>query len=141
MNLFGREHSDEPCPSCLQLLGRTHDVLDPRMVLPLVLRAGPMTRNSKLPFKHICYDCAAAEGLMHYLKGTLTFPMARIATGNDRMERIRLPGIRVGVSTAPVSVDGDFETLAQWQEMKGFCPFLRDDMRKEEELLEKEGWA
>ena len=109
------------------------------MVLPLPLLAGPLSRNNKLPFKHICYDCAAAEGLMHFTKA-LTFPMARIATGNDRMERIRLPGIRVGISTAPVSVDGDFETLSQWQEMKGFCPFVRDDMRKEEALLKKEGW-
>lgn len=135
--LCGREHEDRVCPSCAMLLAidsNERDRLDPRMVMPVPAGAwAPLSRTLK---KSICYDCAAAEALHTFMGppvkpgGTaMSFAMMRVVTGQDRLERLRLPGVRIGVSSAPVSCEGDLERLYEWQDCHGLNEEYRDAVR------------
>ena len=109
--LFGLEHDPmTPCPSCVAIERRIRR----ETILPLPKGPGmaPLSRNRKLGFDKVCFDCAVAEQLM--AKG-MTFPMARVATGNDRQEKLRWPGYRGGIPGAKASSSGDLERLLLWQ--------------------------
>lgn len=133
MLLFGREHKDEMCPSCAELLLPECDLIRLEMVMPLPAKAGPLSRRKS--FKHICYDCATAEG-MGPLHG-LTFDMARIAVGSERQEMLRLPGQRLGVFMLLPCGEDDLTTLRDWQQKHGLDEeereLVRQDMRMEKE--------
>lgn len=143
MLLFGVEHGLEPCPSCMQLMGPDGDCLRAEMVLPVAEKFAPLSHllkskksnphrwTSKQPLE-ICFDCAAAEGLMRFLK--LNFYQARVATGNDRQEMLRLPGVRIGTPFTRPSGVGDLDTLLDWQLMTIGNDESRDIVRADAKL-------
>jgi hypothetical protein len=63
-----------------------------------------------------CYDCQAADTLVR-MAGAPNFEAARICTGNDRQEHLRLPGVRMGLVRAGLlrpNKPGDFEAHLKW---------------------------
>jgi len=112
ISLFGMPHTGEPCPTC-RAVAPLHILYE--MVLPLPHGVyAPLSRHGYGP---ICHDCAAAESLvdMGILPG---WKMARIATGNDRSESLRLPGVRFGLMAHGIvrpSHNGDLHALYEWQ--------------------------
>lgn len=101
-----------PCPRCLALA--QDDALRVEMVQPLPPGAwAPLARDGSGP---CCHDCAAADGLVR-LDVCLDFPMARIATGNERQEQYRLPGAPTGLvamGRLRPSIAGDLEQHHAW---------------------------
>lgn len=127
MKLFGIEHEDFACPTCMGCLG-DEDVPD-RIRIETVL---PVPKSPRAPMsrffkdkagKHlyICFDCAAAEALIGF-QGMgkdpkmldTDFLMMRIATGNDRQEKLRLVGVPMGIPFCRVSESEDLDTLHEW---------------------------
>lgn len=108
---LGRPHTDAMCPKCEDHMGE----LRAEMLMPLPV-CGPI---SKFSSDHICFDCAAAESYMRDTGGN--FLMARIATGNDRQEKLRLPGLKAtdyGLPLVPGAQEGDLEAVQAWQKRK-----------------------
>ena len=75
------------CPRCLDA-----DIL-PEMIMPLP-DYPPTGKDGSGP---CCHDCASAETVVRVV-GLMTWHMARIAVGNDRMESLRLPGALIGLA-------------------------------------------
>ena len=124
MKLFGIEHDDYLCPSCRAVASQIRR--ETLMPVPLGSRA-PLSRRRKIGA--ICFDCAATEALMTLNSG-LDFPMARIAVGNDRQEKLRLPGLAghaKGIPMVKGALAGDLSRLQRWQ--KGLPPELGCDAR------------
>lgn len=94
MPTFQIPMTDEPCPRCLAVMDE-HS-LDDEMVMPLPAAGfAPRARDGSGP---CCFDCASADGLMTV--GCMTFAMARLAVGNDRVDSYRLNGIAMGLVLA-----------------------------------------
>ena len=110
--LYGVEHTTDLCPSCRAVaFGIRRETLQP---VPIRSRA-PLSHMKGMGY--ICFDCAAAEGLRAQLPGkSLDFLMARIATGNCRQEKLRLPGAPIGLPTVKTAEEGDLERLQDWQD-------------------------
>ena len=123
--LFGIEHTNALCPSCLAVADTIRR--ETLMPIPKSPRA-PLSAIKSVG--SICFDCAAAEGLSR--KGSPTdFHMARIAVGNDRQGKLRLPGVSVlGIPTVRASFRGDLERLHDWQD-KHVEPHLGCDVEEE----------
>jgi hypothetical protein len=152
--LLNVAHSMTPCPCCSKLIGSGTEVEQIRleMVLPLPERFAPLARTDVKDGKEtlvkraepICYDCAAAEGLMSLTRsertrqGLLDFVMARIAIGGERQEMLRLTGVRMGTGLARACADGDLNRLRDWQRSKFGDEEERDAVRKDL-LLEGHG--
>lgn len=143
MMLFGIPHGDEPCTSCMALMGPEHDQLRVEMVLPVPEGArAPMSRTQKVRGKpmYVCYDCAAAEALMSLmgLRGEgFTFAMARVAVGNDRQEMLRLPGTVLGTRVARPSMREDLDTLHDWHARTLGSEEAREIVRRDMELAKQ----
>ena len=134
LTLFGIPHTTTPCPKCVKLLTPKRDEIRVETVLPLPEGAhAPMSRYSK---EHICFDCAAAEFLM---REGLDFDMMRIAVGNDRQEKLRLPGYAAGLPNVRASHPGDLQTLHEWQDHKFGTLEERDAVREDMKLESLEG--
>lgn len=104
--LFGVEHTTKLCPSCKAM----NRAIRRETLMPVPAGAfAPLSRTLKNT--KICFDCAAAESLK-----VGTFEMARIATGNDRQEKLRLPGLRMGIPTVRPAQEGDLERLQAWHD-------------------------
>lgn len=59
-----------------------------------------------------------------------SFNMARVAAGNDRLESLRLPGVRFGLMAhgiVRVSKPDDLMTLLSWQREMGYPPDEEED--------------
>ena len=144
MRLFGIEHTTDACESCLELLGSNKDLIRIETVLPVPAGARASMSYRKVNGKHpkLCLDCAAAETLIKIMrhgkdKG-MSFLMARIATGNDRQEMLRLPGSVIGLAVNGImrsSSEGDLDTLRAWQRFTVGTEDDRDAVRADMKLM------
>ena len=150
--LLNAAHTTTPCPCCSKLIGSGTEAEQIRleMVLPLPEKVfAPLARIDVKDgetvlvkrMEAICYDCAAAEGLMNLTsrkprpargraragaeaapsipRGLLDFVMARIAIGSERQELLRLPpGFPFGTGLARSCGAGDLMRLRDWQKSK-----------------------
>jgi hypothetical protein len=102
----------EPCPRCLELVQKgklPRETLQP-------LRGGALDALARDGSGRCCRDCQAADTLAA-LAPALSFPMARLAVGNDRQEQLRLPGAQLGLvgqGLMQPSEEGDLERHRAW---------------------------
>jgi len=123
---------NEPCQRCFALWVGGHVVAE--MVQPL-----PTCPSIGLNGERQCPDCQAAETLLRlgmpikvdlgaFMRGDeraiddywTGFRMARVCTGNDRMEAIRLPGVPMGLIKSGLmrpSAPGDFKKHMKWMDV------------------------
>lgn len=60
-----------------------------------------------------CRDCAAAETVLRVVGG-MDWEMARTTVGNERLEQLRLPGVRLGMGLLAPSEAGDLDGHYDW---------------------------
>jgi hypothetical protein len=110
--LEAKELSAVPCPRC-RPLAETRKIRA-EMVQPLPEGAlAPLAQDGS---GKCCYDCASADTLLR-LKMAPDFVSARIATGTDREDSHRRPGVPMGLVKAGLvrpSKPGDFEQHLAW---------------------------
>ena len=115
-SLFGVEHTTKLCPSC----NASMEFLRTETLLPIAVGArAPLD----LKRRSVCFDCAAAGTLLRTGFGGLAdasnddtpWQMARIAVANDRQEKLRLPGVPIGIPFVIASKRGDLKRLHEWQ--------------------------
>src|SRR5688572_21996790 len=100
-----------PCPRCVDAM-ETFNGIIVEMIQPLPSSAPPLARDGTGP---CCRDCAAADALVPWVHPQ--WVSCRIATGNDRMEQIRLPGAPMGLVAAGfmrANEEGDLERHHAW---------------------------
>jgi hypothetical protein len=108
--LFGVEHTRQLCPSC----ERSRSFLRRETMMP-VPRGASAPLSELKGMGRICFDCAAAETARRFNHG-LTWEMARIAVGNDRQEKLRLPGAPIGLPYVRAATQKDIDRLHAWQD-------------------------
>ncbi len=105
--------TDKPCPRCL-VLARERKIR-PEMLQPLPAGAfAPRGHDGSGP---CCFDCQAADTLLRTTPSVPGFVAARIATGSDREDQLRLPGAPMGLVLAGLlrpSQPGDLERHHEW---------------------------
>ena len=96
----------KPCPRCLKLA--QEQKIPTYMVMPLPEGAlAPLDYDGN----KCCFDCQAADTLIKFGL-EVGFPGARLATGNDRQEQMRLPGAPIGLAQMGLmkpSKEGDLD--------------------------------
>ena len=97
----------KPCPSCLEALktiGMRVEAVQPLpegAAAPLGLDGEPQ-----------CHDCAAAGTLVKM--ESLDWTQARIVIANDRQEKLRLPGVPMGLPFVRPSEQGELKRHHKW---------------------------
>lgn len=101
--------TEDPCPRCLALVRDGKIRAETVQRLPAGVGMAPIARDGS---GKCCFDCAAADGITGRMG--LDFLMARIAVGNDRQEKYRLPGVRMGLNQVRLSAPGDLKNQHAW---------------------------
>lgn len=118
--------SDDVCSRCLELAQAGRIRAETIQRLPLNVAAQPLAQDGS---GKCCYDCASADALMR-VSGGLTFPMARIAVGNDRQDQYRLPGFPGGTVQMKItrpSKDGDLADQHAWLDANNWFELEDED--------------
>ena len=117
---------DYPCPRCLPLAFHGH--IRPETIMPL--QGGARDAQAIDGSGPCCVDCEAADTMIR-LGMVPDFVMARVCTGNDRQERLRLPDLGHHYGLAKVGVMKEamlFRTLEEHHNWLDSCglPVVRE---------------
>lgn len=113
--------TNEPCQRCLELVHEGVLEFEALQRMP----EGAFAPRARRGNVRVCFDCASADALMERTR--MTFEMARVCVGNDRMDSYRWPeGVQLGLALQG-AMRMPSETLEQHHEwLNGVVPGWAD---------------